>query len=91
MVLHLFRSPHVRVDHSADISLVAGPEEPFHRGIVGIDRYFAGFTQNLGPLVQGPSLFRIYPGFGDVEFVEFGTDTAVGDRGLPECPPSTQR
>ena len=79
MVLHLFGGPHVGVDHSADITLVAGADEPFHCCVAGVNGNFAGLSQDFRPLVEGSTLFGVDPRFCDVEVVEFCADSAIGD------------
>ena len=96
MVLHLLRSPHVGVYHSADVALIAGAEEPFHGDVAGVDCDFAAFAQDLGPFVEGTSLLGVDPGFGDVEIVEFGADDSVDNRCLQRvqaygCDPGLHR
>ena len=45
VVLHLLRSPHVRVHHSPDVTLVTGTEKTLHRDVTGINRNFVALTR----------------------------------------------
>ena len=85
VVLHLCGGPHVGVDHSADVALVAGADEPFHCCVACVDGNFAGLSRRiLAHLSRARPCSRVDPCFCDVEVVEFCADSAICD-GRLQC------